>query len=158
MIKSSDILYRILTIAGMGGMVLGLSMLFEVPPTISESAPSAMRRNRIAEMAEGWPGEITYGASYAALSPLSADFSSTADPQFDPTDDYWGLPRNDGVDLVAGYCGSCHSLAIVMQQRQTADGWTYLLDWMEEKQGMPPLAGDDRAAILSYLTREFGDG
>lgn len=157
MIRSADILSRTLMIAAMVVVVLGLTILFNAPPVSSENTPAAMRHNRIAEMAEGWSGEITYGAAYAALTPLSADDATAADIRFDPTDDYWGLPRSDGVDLVAGYCGPCHSLAIVMQQRQSTEGWTYLLNWMEKKQGMAPLPGDDRAAILTYLAREFGE-
>ena len=158
MIKSPDTLYRTLTIAGMGGAVLGLMQLFDAPVPIADQANATNTADHIIKMADGWTGEIAYGAPYAALAPLSADDAVAADILFDPTDDYWGLPRSDGIDLVAGYCGACHSLSIVMQQRQTAEGWTYLLDWMEEKQGMAPLPGDDRAAILSYLKREFGEG
>lgn len=150
-------LIRILIISAMVVVVFGMTTLFNVPPAITENGPTATQHNRIVEMAESWSGEVTYGVTYAALTPLSADSAIAADALFNPTDEYWGLPRSDGVDLVAGYCVACHSLAIVMQQHQTADGWTYLLDWMEEKQGMAPLAGDDRAAILSYLTREFGE-
>lgn len=158
MTRSADMLYRVLTIVGMSAAVLGLMQLFDAPVAGADHASAASNADHIAEMAKGWSGEIAYGAPYAALMPLSADEAVAADIRFDPTDDYWGLPRSDGVDLVAGYCGACHSLAIVMQQRQSAGGWNYLLNWMEEKQGMAPLASDDRAAILTYLTREFGEG
>ena len=164
MMAGGDIARRVLTIAGMGLAVMGLMHLFESPTTDDQpaganehNAPIASTKaERIEKMTVGWSGEIAYGATYAALTPLSDNGDANTDIPFDPADDYWGLPRSHGVDLVAGYCGACHSLAIVMQQRQTTDGWTYLLDWMEEKQGMAPIAAGDRAAILAYLAREFG--
>jgi len=107
-------------------------------------------------MAEAWTGEINYGPPFSALSPTSSDAAMIRASAFDPSDDYWGLPRTSGVDAVAAYCGSCHSLALVMQQRQAADGWNRLLDWMIEKQGMANPDPDARAEIVGYLAREFG--
>ena len=150
-------LHRTLTLVAMFAVALGLTRLFDVSSSIEEHAGAPKSAERIAAMADGWTGEIAYGATYAALTPLSAEGALAGSAIFDPTDDYWGLPRSDDVDLVAAYCGACHSLAIVMQQRQSAEGWNYLLNWMTEKQGMAPLLAEDRAAILAYLTREFGD-
>ena len=67
------------------------------------------------------------------------------------------LRRSEGVETVAAYCSACHTLQIVMQQRQTRDGWDYLLTWMAEKQGMAEPPPDMRAEILDYLSREFGE-
>ncbi len=156
MTGNADFLRRALTLVAMFAAVLGLTRLFDSSSSTEERASAAKPAERIAAMADGWTGKIAYGPPYAALTPLTAG-AAVVDISFDPTDDYWGLPRSDDVDLVAAYCGVCHSLAIVMQQRQSEDGWNYLLNWMTEKQGMAALAGDDRAAILAYLTREFGD-
>ena len=113
------------------------------------------RRDVIRSMADDWSGIITYGASYSALTPMSESEGLATNINFDPSDDYWGLPRTAGVESVSLFCGSCHSLAIVMQQSQTADGWRYLLDWMVEKQGMARLSAEDDAVIHAYLSREF---
>ncbi len=156
MTKSKRIINRILILAGMVLIVLSLVKLFGASRTITDYPTASKTPDRMTEQADDWSGEIAYGVTYAALTPLGGDENVTADVRFDPADDYWGLPRSDGVDLVAGYCSVCHSLAIVMQQRQDVEGWTYLLDWMEEKQGMAPLLADDRAVILAYLSREFG--
>lgn len=82
--------------------------------------------------------------------------TSTPVASFNPADDYWGLPRDDGVDLVAGYCAACHSLRIVMQQHATETRWRELMDWMIEKQGMAPPPDDDLETIVRYLSEHFG--
>lgn len=106
-------------------------------------------------------GQIDYAPAYFALTPdMPVYRAGRRDPDTAAflriTDDpNAGLPTTDGVDLVAGYCGSCHSLQIVTQQRLTKNRWDRLLDWMVEKQGMAPPPADDRAIILAYLAREF---
>ncbi len=111
---------------------------------------------RIKTMADDWDGNINFDSPYEALAPLTVSDSEKLDIRFNPADDYWGLPRSEGVETVAGLCGACHSLAIVMQQRQTEKGWNYLFDWMIEKQGMAAIAGPTRDEIITYLSREFG--
>ncbi len=92
---------------------------------------------------------------FNALDPGIVTASATA-AAFDPADDYWGLPRDDGVDLVAGYCAACHSLRIVMQQRASETRWRELMVWMIEKQGMAEPPDDDLEAIIHYLSNNFG--
>lgn len=75
---------------------------------------------------------------------------------FNPADDYWGLPRADGVDLVAGYCAACHSLRIVMQQNASETRWRELMAWMIEKQGMAAPPDEDLEQIIAYLSDHFG--
>ena len=101
-------------------------------------------------------GAIQYAPAYSALDPNVSLTTAAIKTTFDPSDEYWGLPRAEGVDEVAAYCAACHSLQIVMQQRQTEEGWNYLLLWMVEKQGMAPMPEDTRATILNYLTTNFG--
>ncbi|MBT8473593.1 MAG: hypothetical protein HKP25_13290 [Marinicaulis sp.] len=101
-------------------------------------------------------GVIQYAPTYSALDPMVSFTSAAVNTTFDPSDDYWGLPRAAGVDEVASHCTACHSLQIVMQQRQTQQGWDYLLNWMVKDQGMAPMPDDTRATILSYLTTNFG--
>ena len=107
-------------------------------------------------MAADWDGIINFYLPYAALVPQTETDSTNRGFRFNPVDDYWGLPRSEGVETVAGLCGACHSLAIVMQQRQTEEGWKYLFDWMIEKQGMAPIDGPTRDEVITYLSREFG--
>ncbi len=117
---------------------------------------SQSRQQHINAMANNWTEKINFGMPYSALTPLSKSNTTISDTPFDPADDYWGLPRSNGFETVAGYCGACHSLAIVMQQNQNEDGWNYLLNWMADKQGMAPPPTEMRTEIISYLTREFG--
>lgn len=61
------------------------------------------------------------------------------------------LPQGEGRDTVAGWCGACHSLNLVTQQRLPRWRWEELLVVMREKHGMPALDPADKAAILDYL-------
>ena len=71
----------------------------------------------------------------------------------DPFGQTW--PAGEGRDLTGYACSSCHSLAIVKQQGQTPEGWSELIDWMIEEQGMSELDADDRAVIVNYLSINF---
>lgn len=146
---------RIAIIGGMLACVFGLTLLFNGQTSL-RAVTQPNTAPHIAAMAQAWAGEIAYGLPYSALSPMSngADIASAS--AFDLSDDYWGLPRTEGVDAVAAYCGSCHSLALVMQQRQTPEGWNALLTWMTDKQGMAEPDPVARAEIVAYLAREFG--
>ncbi len=92
---------------------------------------------------------------FNALDPGVVEASS-ASASFDPADDYWGLPRTEGVDLVAGYCASCHSLRIVMQQSASEARWRELMAWMIDKQGMAQPPDDDLEQMIGYLSENFG--
>lgn len=83
--------------------------------------------------------------------------AASASVMFDPADDYWGLPRTDGVELIAGYCAACHSLRIVIQQSASEARWRELMAWMVEKQGMARPPDDDFELIIAYLSAHFGE-
>lgn len=166
---AQNFLTRILIIAAMvGGVLLLMHLTGETTPPAQRDAHArdvtraaetpTTQAERIAVMTDTWTGAIAFGKAYAALTPLATTQNANEGARFNPADDYWGLPRTEGVETVAGLCGACHSLAIVMQQQQTEDGWNYLFDWMIEKQGMPQPPADTRSEIISYLSREFGQG
>ena len=116
------------------------------------------QHERIKIHAQTWPKTPDFNIKFIALP--SASFSSdetTSDrPQYNPDDDYFGLPRIGAYEEVEAYCTACHSLQIVMQQRASKARWDYMLDWMSEKQGMARLPEEDRQLILSYLSSNFG--
>jgi hypothetical protein len=156
--RAQNILARVATIAAMTLCVIWLTGLFtkrgEHPPVAQQSHATAGAPAE--EMAQAWHGDINYMPAYAALNPYAALSETAAASAFDPGDDYWGLPRSEGYETVAAWCGACHTLQIVMQQRQPRDGWDYLLHWMVEKQGMAEPPADMRAEMLDYLSKEFG--
>ncbi len=167
MTPAQDFLTRALIITAMiGGVLILMRLTGGEIPLPAQKDTNAMdvthttetpktRADRIATMADAWSAPIVFGDAYAALAPLAATQNAADGARFNPADDYWGLPRSEGVETVAALCGACHSLAIVMQQRQTDDGWNYLFDWMIEKQGMAPPDPEMRAEIIAYLSREF---
>lgn len=160
MTPARNMLARAVTLGAMALAVILLIQLFaheDVAPA-SPLHDSTIAEVPVAEaLQETAPITINYAPAYAALNPYADLAASSAASTFDPNDDYWGLPRSTGVDSVAAYCSACHSLQIVMQQRQTRDGWDYLLHWMVEKQGMAELPAETRADILDYLSREFSE-
>lgn len=122
----------------------------------TESAsPVETRGDRVRRFAESWPREPDYAPVFNALDP-SFDVTEAAASRFDPGDDYFGLPRTEGYELVYNYCGACHSLRIVMGQRASAERWAELLTWMVEKQGMPEPPEGEKAVLIDYLSRYFG--
>jgi cytochrome c len=67
-----------------------------------------------------------------------------------------GWPAGPGQGETGELCNSCHSLAIVKQQRLSRETWDKLLTWMVEKQGMAAQSPERRALMLDYLAQHFG--
>ena len=65
-------------------------------------------------------------------------------------------PTGPGQAETGQLCNSCHSLAIVKQQRLSRSTWDQLLDWMVAEQGMSPQTTERRQLILDYLAEHFG--
>ncbi len=65
------------------------------------------------------------------------------------------LPKDKGREEVEIYCGSCHSLRLVVQQRMGKNDWDELLVWMVEEQEMDPIPSDDRTLVLDYLAKHL---
>lgn len=76
--------------------------------------------------------------------------------QYDPQDEWQGLPPGEGREEVFYNCVACHSMAIIMQQRLSRRVWDEVLDWMVEEMNMPELGEQDRRRVLDYLTQHFG--
>ncbi|MEP1231559.1 MAG: hypothetical protein ABJG88_12870 [Litorimonas sp.] len=107
-------------------------------------------------LADEWRKTPSYIVTFNALDP-SYEVTTSTNSLFDPSDDYFGLPRDNQktFELVEAYCTACHSLSIVMQQKATPERWEELLDWMEKKQGMQKLPPEDEMLILEYLSTHF---
>lgn len=130
---------------------------------VATSSIAKARHDRIVQMASKSAQEPNYFFFFDALNAsLGSSFDTSgaigtiSTPGFDPNDDYSGLPKSEGYDLVAAYCGACHSLDIVMQQHASAARWSELIDWMVEKQGMAQLGAEDERIIEDYLSTNFG--
>ena len=149
----------------LGGLFLLTAMFLWVitPRQFSEelssgtnSGLSSGQKTRVANYVKTWPKDPAYDAGFNALDP-SYEVAAISNSLFDPTDDFWGLPRDTkgSYELVDAYCTACHSLSIVMQQRATPDRWKELLIWMEEKQGMSKISSEDEVLILEYVGNYF---
>ncbi|PPK88883.1 hypothetical protein CLV84_1857 [Neolewinella xylanilytica] len=65
-----------------------------------------------------------------------------------------GLIAEGEYLLVKGNCLACHSAKLVTQNRATREGWSQMIDWMQEKQGLWDL-GPQREPILDYLATYY---
>ncbi len=129
----------------------------DISASVSEKGATTTpntRAEKIAEFVQNWDPEPQYDFAFNALDP-QFEIAVSTESLFDPSDDYWGLPRDAGYELVSTYCGACHSLSIVMQQKATAGRWDEILDWMVETQGMARLNDDDRKQVHDYLSAHF---
>jgi len=65
-----------------------------------------------------------------------------------------GLADAEGLPLVIAHCTSCHSAKLITQNRLSKEGWQEAIKWMQETQNLWDL-GDDEAAIIAYLTKNY---
>lgn len=65
-----------------------------------------------------------------------------------------GLLEGDGFALVKANCTSCHSSALILQNRFTREGWKVKIEWMQETQGLWEL-GNNESVILDYLAANY---
>ncbi|MBN3519091.1 hypothetical protein JYB62_03670 [Algoriphagus lutimaris] len=65
-----------------------------------------------------------------------------------------GLVKGDGFELVKANCTSCHSSALILQNRFTREGWKVKIEWMQETQGLWDL-GNNESLILDYLAANY---
>jgi len=70
-------------------------------------------------------------------------------------DEATGLIIDDGYELVVGNCTSCHSAALVTQNRGDKQNWEEMIVWMQKTQGLWDL-GDMKEPILNYLAKNYG--
>ena len=69
---------------------------------------------------------------------------------------FGGMPDDEGRLEVFGFCASCHSIDLVLQQGLTRAVWEEVLAEMVSEQEMAPLRDDDRRKVLDYLEKYYG--
>jgi hypothetical protein len=65
-----------------------------------------------------------------------------------------GLIYDEGFEIVRATCTACHSAKLVTQNRATKEGWTQMIRWMQETQGLWDL-GANEGQIISYLAKNY---
>lgn len=65
-----------------------------------------------------------------------------------------GLIYDEGFEIVRATCTACHSAKLVTQNRATKEGWTQMIRWMQETQGLWDL-GANEGPIVSYLAKNY---
>ena len=94
------------------------------------------------------------------LSPLAL---GDGEPEEEPEGDqeqalFRGMPDDEGRLEVFGFCGSCHSIDLVLQQGLSRAVWDEVLVEMVEDQEMVPLVAEIRKKVLDYLEKYYGPG
>ena len=65
-----------------------------------------------------------------------------------------GFVEGEGLQLVIANCTNCHSAKLVTQNRFTKEGWTNVIRWMQETQGLWDL-GNNEEVIVAYLAKYY---
>jgi cytochrome c5 len=65
-----------------------------------------------------------------------------------------GLIYAEGFEIVRATCTACHSAKLVTQNRATKEGWTQMIRWMQETQGLWDL-GANESTIVNYLAKHY---
>ena len=99
----------------------------------------------------------------AVLAAALVVSDATADDEPDPGAEdeqeqilFHGMPADEGRVEVFGFCGSCHSIDLVLQQGLSRDTWDEVLIEMVEEQEMVALQPEIREKILDYLEKYYG--
>lgn len=86
-----------------------------------------------------------------------ADGGDATDPESEQEQILFrGMPAAEGRLQVFGFCGSCHSIDLVLQQGLSRSVWEEVLVEMVEDQEMAPLQPDIRVKVLDYLEQYYG--
>lgn len=101
------------------------------------------------------------GATIAALLValvllLGRGLPAPAGAQWDPGDEWEGLPEGEGREELFYNCIACHSTAIIQQQRLDRRTWNEVLVWMVDDMGMPQMPEEEHELVLDYLVEHFG--
>jgi hypothetical protein len=76
--------------------------------------------------------------------------------QYDPTDEWQGLPEGEGREEVFFTCVACHSMGTIIQQRLSRRWWEITIERMVDDMGMPEPEEDELELILDYLEEHLG--
>lgn len=86
-----------------------------------------------------------------------ADGGAETDPESEQEQALFrGMPDDDGRLEVFGFCGSCHSIDLVLQQGLSRAVWEQVLVEMVRDHEMVPLQPEIRTKILDYLEEYYG--
>lgn len=86
-----------------------------------------------------------------------ADGETETDPESEQEQALFrGMPDDDGRLEVFGFCGSCHSIDLVLQQGLSRAVWEQVLVEMVRDQEMAALQPDVRVKVLDYLQKYYG--
>ena len=86
-----------------------------------------------------------------------AEGESETDPESEQEQALFrGMPDDDGRLEVFGFCGSCHSIDLVLQQGLSRPVWEQVLVEMVRDHEMAPLQPDVRVKVLDYLEEYYG--
>lgn len=67
-----------------------------------------------------------------------------------------GIVKAEGWQFVATNCVVCHSAKQFLRQRGTESTWQYIIDWMQETQGLWQFPAGVEEQIVAYLAENYG--
>ena len=97
-------------------------------------------------------------AAGAEPEPGSEDEQEQEDPSEDEQEQefFRGMPADEGRLEVFGFCASCHSIDLVLQQGLTRAVWEEVLVDMVDEYQMVSLPAEISEKVLDYLEKYYG--
>lgn len=105
------------------------------------------------------PGAVVSAAFLATLLALNTWADGEPEPGEEDEQEqalFRGMPEGEGRIEVFGFCGSCHSIDLVLQQGLSRAVWEEVLVEMVEDHEMVPLQPDIEVKVLDYLEEYYG--
>lgn len=102
---------------------------------------------------------IRRGIAAVAILALSGLAVNAAEDSSAPEVDLMsGMIIDENWQTVQAMCSVCHSPKLFTNYGATRETWASLIDWMQEKQGLWPLAPEIEDQILTYLAKNYPPG
>ncbi|OYX97268.1 MAG: hypothetical protein B7Y80_20370 [Hyphomicrobium sp. 32-62-53] len=81
-----------------------------------------------------------------------AAIAQTATKTDEKPENYPDAPHRDSTFY---FCSACHGFKLIAQQGLNASQWNEVIDTMEQKHGAAETRGEERDALVEYLSTAF---
>ena len=102
-------------------------------------------------------GVLALALFVPALPPAAAGAEPEGGSEDEQEQEFFrGMPADEGRLEVFGFCASCHSIDLVLQQGLTRAVWEEVLVDMVDEYQMVPLQAEISEKVLDYLEKYYG--
>ncbi len=132
-----------------------------MPVTASQFRPFKIQllRSMYTQISPSNCRRIHWGIAAVAMLAMSSLVAlADDDDAVSEIDPLSGMVIDENWQTVQAMCSVCHSPKLFTNYGATRATWASLIDWMQEKQGLWPLAPEIEEQILTYLEKNYPPG